>query len=292
MWSMVSFLLESLVFILVGLDLPYAFRAISGHSFGMLVWYGTAVSVVMILVRLIWVFPSAYIPRLITRRRGIDGTRERPLPPWRWVAFVGWSGMRGGDSLVIALALPLTTGSGSPFPARDLIVFVTFAVIFVTLVLQGLSLGPVIRALGLAGDTRDEAEEAHARRVSAEAGLERLAALGERDGANPEVVRYLRRRRSQRARRWAARDRKRHGARDPEHRALESEAGAAEQASASYRQLRRAMIDAEREAVIDLRDRGVISDEVMRRVQRDLDLEQMLLEGARDGAPASPYEIQ
>src|SRR5438067_8801216 len=134
MWTMIAFLLESLIFILIGLDLPYALRALRRHSLEQLLWYSVAISAVLVAVRMLWVFPSAYIPRMWTRRKRDDGTRRRALPRWRWVLFVGWAGVRGGDSLVVALALPRATAAHTPFPARDLIVFVTFAVIFVTLV--------------------------------------------------------------------------------------------------------------------------------------------------------------
>jgi Na+/H+ antiporter len=290
MWTMLAFLLESLIFILTGFELPYAVRALHHHALGTLLWYGLAVSVVLIAVRMLWVFPSAYLPRLLSRSR-------REPPPWRWVAFVGWAGVRGGESLVIALALPLTTAAGTHFPARGLIIFVTFAVIFATLVAQGLSLRPLLRLLDLGDDGRAVSEEAHARRVAAEAGFQRLEELASGDGVHPDTLHHLRRRHRQRVRRWTARDRERrerHEGSDADaaHRSLELVAGdGAEHESTTYRQLRTDMIAAERHAVVDLRDTGVIGDDVMRRVQRDLDLETMQLEAAEDGAPESPYEL-
>src|SRR5207253_9667013 len=143
-------------------------RALRRHSLEQLLWYSVAISAVLVAVRMLWVFPSAYIPRMWTRRKRDDGTRRRALPRWRWVLFVGWAGVRGGDSLVVALALPRTTATHTPFPARDLIVFVTFAVIFVTLVAQGLTLRPLIHVLRLHDDGHADAEEAHARRVVTE----------------------------------------------------------------------------------------------------------------------------
>jgi CPA1 family monovalent cation:H+ antiporter len=256
---MLVFLLESLVFILVGFELPYAVRALRHHSPGTLLQYGLAISAVLIGVRLLWVFPSAYLPRFMTRSRPLGGRRVRDLPPWQWVVFVGWAGMRGADSLVIALALPLTTAAGTPFPARDLIIFVTFSVIFTSLVVQGPSLRPLLRVLRLGDDGRAETEEVRARKVAAEVGLRRLEEVASADDVQPEVVQYLR---------------KTHKERE----------------LVSYRQLRANMITAERQAVVELRDTGVIGDGVMRRVQRDLDLETMLLESAKDGAPESPYE--
>jgi CPA1 family monovalent cation:H+ antiporter len=189
----------------------------------------------------------------------------------------------------VAAALALEPG----FPARNEILFITFAVIFATLVLQGLSLGPLLHFLRLRGDGT-EAEEAHARRVAAEAGLRRLEEAAARGDAHPQAVRYLQRMHAHKALRWAGRDREHHDAGDEERDALEAklaevDVGDTERESTSYRRLRRSMIDAERRAVIDLRDRGVIGDDVMRQVQRDLDLETMMLEAGEDGAPQSPY---
>jgi CPA1 family monovalent cation:H+ antiporter len=185
----------------------------------------------------------------------------------------------------------LRTAAGQPFPARELIIFLTFAVIFDTLVLQGLTLKPLLRWLGLKNGGELDDEEAHARRIAAEVGLRRLDEEGRRDGVDPEVVRYLRRKYAGRLDRWSARDREAHGADDPEHRVLAGRDGSgAEREATGYRHLRTAMIDAERRAIINLRDQGRIGDEVLRRVQRDLDLETMLLESAEDDAPESPYD--
>lgn len=289
-WAMIAFLLESLIFILIGLELPYAARALGGYSPGVLLWYGVVVSAVVIVVRMVWVFPSAYLLRPVVRARRSSSTLRREPPPWRRVAFVGWAGMRGGDSLAIALALPFSTAAGAPFPMRGFIIFITFAVIFATLVLQGLSLGPLLRLLRLREEGRAGIEEAHARRVAAEAGLRRLDEVASEEGTSPEVARYLRRTHRRMARRWSARDRDRHVVDDAEHRALDTVGGdGAERESGSYRMLRREMIAAERRAVVDLRDHGAIGDDVMRRVQRDLDLETMMLEADAEGAPESPY---
>jgi Na+/H+ antiporter len=283
MWSVITFLLESLVFILVGLELPSAVRALHTHAPRQLLLYSVAVSGTLILVRLIWVWFSAYVPRMTARWLGIT---RRPIPPWRWVVLVGWAGMRGADSLVIALSLP------RQFPARDLIIFLTFAVIFATLVLQGLTLRPLLGLLHLSSDDPTEREEAHARRVIAEAGLQRLEEVASRRNAPADIVRALREVEKDRLKQFAARDIRGHGTSDGEHRELPRGDGKqAERRSANSRELRLEMIDAERKALIELRDRGVISDDVMRRVMRDIDLETMLLEAEEDDAPESPYEI-
>jgi Na+/H+ antiporter len=286
MWSMIQFVLESFIFMLVGLELPYVLRALRSHTLAELVGYGAVVALTAIVVRLMYSFAAAWLLRIRRRRRG-----KPAEPSWRVATFVGWTAMRGGDSLVIALALPLRTAAGQPFPARELIIFLTFAVIFDTLVLQGLTLKPLLRWLRLEDGGELDDEEAHARRIAAEVGLRRLDEEGRRDGVDPDVLRSLRRKYAARVDRWSARDREVHGASDPEHRALAGrDGGGAEREAISYRRLRRAMIDAERRAVVDLRDQGTIGDEVLRRVQRDLDLETMLLESGEDDAPESPYD--
>jgi monovalent cation/hydrogen antiporter len=286
MWTMIQFLLESFIFLMIGLELRYVLHALRQHSLAQLAGYGAVVALTAIVVRLLYTYAAVLLLRAARRRRG------RPAEPtWRQATFVGWAGLRGGDSLVIALALPFRTGAGAPFPARELIIFLTFAVIFDTLVLQGLTLKPLLRWLGLKDGGELDDEEAHARRIAAEVGLRRLDEEGRRDGVEPDVLRYLRRKYAARLDRWSARDREAHGAEDPEHRALAGTDGAgAEREATSYRRLRRAMIDAERRAVVDLRDQGAIGDEVLRRVQRDLDLETMLLESGEDDAPESPYD--
>jgi monovalent cation/hydrogen antiporter len=282
MWSMVTFLLESLVFILVGLELPYVMRTLAGYSMGMLLKEAGIVCACVILVRIVWVFPSAYVGRRLDR--WIRGDDE-PLPSWRDVFFVAWAGIRGGDSLVIALALPLTVASGAPFPARAQILFITFAVIFVTLVVQGPTLAPIARLLRLREDVNAKDEEAHARLTAAEAALRVLDSPAIAATAQPEVVRYLRQRHRQRARRWASREARR-GFHQPGEQSRDHIVSAPshdmglldERRAAEYRRIRAAMIDAEDKSLLEMRDRGVIGDDVMRRVRRELDLERILLD--------------
>jgi CPA1 family monovalent cation:H+ antiporter len=284
MWGMVSFLLESLIFILIGLELPVVTRALASEPLGGLLREAGLITLCVIVVRFLWIWPSAYVSRALGHRLF---RHKLPYRGWKEVLFVGWAGMRGGESLVIALALPFTTSSGSPFPVREKIIFITFVVIFVTLVVQGLTVGPLLRVLRLEPDGRAADEEAHARLVAVEEGLR---ALDEEAAANetyPEVVRYLRQRHRQRARRWAAREQARFRGREhegehthysaaPSHHAGELD----DRRSAEYRRLRAKMIEGERQAVVRLRDRDVIGDDVMRKIQHDLDLEVMLL-----GAP-------
>lgn len=285
MWTIVTFLLESLIFILVGLQLPYILRAADQLPLSTLAFEAALISLTVVLVRIVWVVPSAYVFRAVSRwiRRS-----NEPLPPWRTVFFIAWAGLRGGESLVFALALPLQTATGARFPAREQIIFITFSVIFITLVVQGPTLAAMARWLGIGVDQDVAGEEAHARLAAAEEGLRVLADPAIASSAHPEVVRYLRQRHRQRARRWAAREVKEEahlpGRVEDEHHehltlAPSHEAAAIDERRAEeYRRVRAAMLDAEQQALIDLRDRGTIGDDVMRRIQRDFDLETILLE--------------
>lgn len=261
MWEMIVFLLEGLIFILIGLYLPSAFQALRHHTPGQLLGYAAVISAVVVLVRLLGVFPSAYGLRFLARVAGA----KWPYPKWRHVTFIGWAGMRGGDSLVIALALPLTTSAGAPFPARDLIIFITFAVILATLVVQGFTFGAVVRLLGLKDDGIDRNEEAQARRASLEAGLAHLEEVVKSPDAPVDHIRDLRDRHARRLHHLMVKDQP---VLFPEKR----------EAEFIYRRLRLDMLQVEREALIRLRDQDKISDSVMALIQRDLDLEATLLE--------------
>jgi len=283
-WTVVTFMLESLVFILVGLELPYVALALNRFPLSLLLGEAALVSLCLVLVRIAWLMPSTYLFRVFFR--WLRHSHE-PLPAWRTVFFIAWAGLRGGDSLVLALALPLQTASGARFPAREQIIFITFCVIFITLVVQGPTLAPLARRLGFGNDEGEAAEDAHARLAAAEAGLRTLEDPAVASSEYPEVVRYLRQRHRQRARRWAAREAEPHDgesddvAHDHDHftTAPSHEAAAIDERRAvEYRRVRAAMLVSEQQAVLDLRDRGVIADDIMRRIQRDLDLETMLLE--------------
>jgi monovalent cation/hydrogen antiporter len=293
-WTVVTFLLTSLVFILVGLELPVVMRGLADYSLGALIREAAIISLCVVVVRLVWVTPTAYIFRALGR--WLRHSNEE-LPPWRQILFIAWAGVRGADSLVIALSLPLVTATGAPFPARNQIVFITFAVIFATLVIQGSTLAPVARLLRLHGDGREKDEEAHARLVATETALRALADPKLENTPYPEVVRYIQQRYRQRARRWAARESRQYEGRahDPAHEHLVAapshEAGELDESRiGEYRRIRARAIDAERRAVEALRDQSVIGDDVMRRIERDLDLEVMLL-SSRDPVAEPPSEV-
>jgi CPA1 family monovalent cation:H+ antiporter len=258
-WEIAVFMMNALLFVLIGLQLPVILDKLSGEPAGTLLLYGLIVSVTVIVVRIVGTFMATYIPRLVSRRiRARDAS-----PPWQHPAFVSWAGMRGAVSLAAALALPLTTDEGAAFPHRDLILFLAFCVVVATLVGQGLSMPLVIRALGLERDRHAETEEAHARIRAAEAALARLEELGEEDWVPQETAERLRGLYAFRHGRFSARHR-------------DEDSGHEEQ-QAAYQRLRRELIDAERRTLVELRREGVIPVQVAQRVIRDLDLEDLRL---------------
>jgi CPA1 family monovalent cation:H+ antiporter len=256
-WSVFTFLLNVLLFGLVGLQLRPVLDGLSGHGGWSLVGDAALIVLAVIVLRIVWVFPATYLPRWV-----VPGLSERdPSPPLRYPAFIAWNGMRGGVTIAAALIVPLRTDAGAPLPGRDLIVFFSFAVVLATLVGQGLSLPLVIRALRLEEDDGGaEEEETQARVRAAEAALERLDELEAEIWVRDDTAERLRGLYRFRIDRFNARS-------DPETD------GKIEKRSAKYQKLRRELLDAERHAVIEMRNTGEISDEVMRRVERDLDLE-------------------
>ena len=256
-WEMVEFLLNGFVFILIGLQLPEVLDALSSNAIPIrqLVWYALLISLAVILIRILWVFPAAYLPRLLSHR-----LRQRdPYPSWQHVTILAWTGMRGVVSLAAAMSLPLTTGSGSPFPGRDLILFLTFIVILATLVVQGLSLPPLLRWLGVKDDGSMEKEERAARLQANQAALATLEAVPGADAAKAEARQRLRIE-------YEDHIRQVEGA-DPQ-----SAGTPLRRFSTEYERLSLKALNQERRTLIHLRNQNVISDEVLRRIQRDIDL--------------------
>lgn len=256
-WNTVILMLNGLVFIIIGLQLPRILEGLEGIPLATLAGYALAICAALIVSRFVWVFPGTYLPRFLSAKiRARD-----PYPPWQWTVVVSWAGMRGIVSLAAALALP------RDFPERDLILFLTFAVILVTLVVQGLSLAPLIRGLRVVDNSGvEEREEAKARLVAAMAGQVRLGELAEEDWVHPELVTKLER--FYEARRIRYNDRY-HGRDNDEQ----------EEHAAAYSRLQRELLDAEIDALLKLRDSDYINDEILRRVQRELDLERLRLDG-------------
>jgi monovalent cation/hydrogen antiporter len=255
-WDMLEFLLNGCVFLLIGLQLPAVVQALSNHSKWQLFGYAAAVSLAAILVRLLWVFPAAYLPRWLSQ-----GLRQRdPYPDWRAVTIIAWTGMRGVVSLAAALALPLTTREGTPFPGRDLILFLTFSVILATLVGQGLSLPLLIRWLGLEDDRLAEREECAARLQANRAALARLEEVAGSAALRPEPLQLLRAEYAERIQVLSAAC------------SLDGEGGPPRLYSPAYEELAREALRVERATLLRLRNERVINDAVLRRIQHDIDL--------------------
>jgi CPA1 family monovalent cation:H+ antiporter len=260
-WEIVVFVLNATLFALVGLQLRSILDGLSGYSAGSLIGYAVIVSATVIVTRMVWVYPAAYLPRFLFRR-----IRERdPYPPWQAPTVIGWAGLRGAVSLAAALALPLTTDAGSLFPERQLIIFLAFCVILATLVFQGLTLPVLIRVLGLEDDGIAAKEETKARIRAAEAALGRLEELAGEDWVRDDTAERMRGLYNFRRSRFAA-------------RFDDQDDGGIEERSQAYQRLRRELLAAERQAVVALRREGRIDDEVMNRIQRDLDLEDARLD--------------
>jgi monovalent cation/hydrogen antiporter len=260
-WEILTFLLNGLLFVLVGLSLPAVLDALGGRLTTALVWEAVAVFLAVVVLRYMWIFPATYVVRWAFPR-----IRERdPYPPWQHTTLLGWMGMRGAVSLAAALALPFHVDGGGPFPGRDSVIFLTFAVILGTLVVQGLTLPAMVRLLGLEDDGTAEREEVKARIHAADAALARIDELIEEDWVRNETAERLRGLYRFRRNRFA-------------ERYTGDGDGTVEERSAAYQQLLHALLEAERQAVYELRRDGVIGDDAMRTVSRELDLEEARLD--------------
>jgi monovalent cation/hydrogen antiporter len=261
-WESLTFILNGLVFVLIGLQLPYVLGAIRDHNLRTLLMYGAAFSAFLIILRLLWMYPGAYFANVI--RTGLLHQKE-PMPGVRQIFVVGWTGMRGVVSLAAAIALPQTLSDGAPFEQRNMIIFLAFSVILVTLVLQGLTLPPLIRALGLAGVTEVNTEETEGRRAVLEAALAHLEDSRSKFGSEAaEVYEDL-----------AQHYRHRLSTLGDGGDALEDSAG-----TIFYRRfvdLSRELLHVERRTAVRLRNERRISDELLRELEHELDLNEARL---------------
>jgi CPA1 family monovalent cation:H+ antiporter len=265
-WEALVFMLNGLVFVLIGLQLPYVLAGIHGrYTTGTLIFYGAVFSAVLILLRMVWVFPAVKIASFV-EKRWLGHTDEEDLKP-REVFVVGWTGMRGVLALAAAISVPEVLRNGQQFEARNLIVFLAFCVILVTLVLQGLTLPALIRTLGLAGTIGMEPEEREARRIVLKAAIRYLE--DGRKGGGPELE---------------------HLYDDLVHRyrhklvlvgegAEESVGAVDREAYSRLRSIAEGALEAERRTLIGLRDKGRISDDVLRTMERELDLAESQYQG-------------
>jgi Na+/H+ antiporter len=260
-WDILDFIINAILFVLIGLQLRAVVDGLSEYSASTLGSYALAVTAVVVCTRFAWFFTVPYLIRAIDRH---PAQRARRVGvPWRLV--MAWSGMRGAVSLAVALALPFTTDTGGGFPKRDLIIFLTFAVIFFTLVVQGLSLPAVIRRLGVSDGGTDADEEVRARLVMTKAAIERIDALAGEEWTRDDTVERMRAFYEYRKRRFAA-------------RAGKIEDDGYEDRSLAYQQMLQLVLGAQREALLRMRRDGELSNEVMNRILRELDLEESRLE--------------
>jgi monovalent cation/hydrogen antiporter len=260
-WDLVIYLIEGLLFLLTGFQMRLLFEKSKAFPLDDILTATALVAIIVIVARFAWVYPATYLPRLINPRlRARD-----PMPSWRTVFVIAFTGVRGAVSLAAALALPFSLPNGEDFPYRDLILFVSFGVIFITLVGLGLSLPAVVRWLGVAQFGRDEHIAEHeseiaARREALDAALKSLDAITDDRELSDEVVKLLRARHEIRTNQLP-------GSLDPD----------AHDVSAEGTELTRELISAERKFIHALLRDGKITDETRRRIERDLDLEEASL---------------
>jgi len=258
-WDTLIFLLNGLIFILIGLQLPAVLERLQGVSRSTLLSHALVIGLTVVVLRIIWVFPAAYLPRLL------PSVRREPWPRPRQVFLVSWVGLRGIVSLAAALALPMfytVDGVQTPFPQRDLIIFITFGVILVTLVGQGLTLPLVIRALRLGRDDIQVREEEAARLQLASAALSRLQVMSITNEEALPMIEKVREPYEQRLQYFG-----------PRRRGLVSDADCG-----TTDEVLRVALQAEREMLVRLRDNGDIGDDVMRKLQMELDLQEARIE--------------
>jgi CPA1 family monovalent cation:H+ antiporter len=270
-WDFVVYLLEGFVFLVTGLQartLLDRLDVVQLRELGLAVLLTVAV---VIVARFVWVYPATYLPRWLSPSLA----RRDPSPPWQWVFLLAFLGVRGVVSLAAALAIPLTTAAGAPFPDRNLILFITFGLIVVTLVGQGLMLPSVVHRLGLGRHAADEREREHKAELAARSDAlavaqDRLQELAAGGGISPEVLAILQARHEYRLGR------------------LPSHSSDGLDAASTAADLRAELIAAEREYIYRLLQDGRITDEARRRIERELDLEEASIACKKEGGAEPP----
>jgi monovalent cation/hydrogen antiporter len=256
-WNTVIFILNGIIFILIGLQLPEIINNIEGHTLTEMLTYGAIVSAAVIIGRIIWVYPGAYVPRWMFR-----SIRERePENTFGLISIVAWSGMRGVVSLAAALSLPFVIDGGSPFPNRDLIIFITFSVIFATLVIQGLTLRPLIRLFKIVPDGKDHAIEQSARLALASSVIEHIEENYSMT-LSDEVLNQIKTKYEIRIQRLR---------KDEIQRRLN------DKEIIEFHRIQQELLEKERNQLIEMRNQGLITDEALRRIEYELDLEETRL---------------
>ena len=261
-WNTVVFMLNGVVFILIGLQLPFILQGLSGFKFEQIIEYGILISFVVMVIRIIWVFPAAYIPRMLYKSIRIKETDTN----WQGVLVIGWAGMRGVVSLAAALALPVTIKNGVAFPERDLILFIAFCVILSTLVFQGLSLPILLKWLNVKAGNQEEEENKHARITIATAAIvhieENIAAF-----VDDNVLNQLKHKYELRI--------------DHLNKRLPKGSNAETEANyglfEEFTKHQKDLLKVERNMVIEMHKKGSVSEEVLRKIQAELDFEESII---------------
>ena len=261
-WDTAIFILNGVIFILIGLQLPFILKEIDHIPFLTLLKYGAIISGAVILGRILWVYPAAFIPRWLSRE-----IRQRETEVnFKVVTIIAWAGMRGVVSLAAALALPYIAAGGKPFPHRELIIFLTFSVIFSTLVIQGLTLKPMIKWFGLKRDGKEAQHEQNARLVIAALIIEHIESNYALI-ANDDVLSQIKARYEIRIQRIG---------KDYTTRRFN------EEQINRFHRIKQELLFKERQLLIGLRDEGSIGEESLRKIEYELDLEEARLMLERD----------
>lgn len=265
-WNTIEFLLNGFVFILIGMQLPRIIANIEKKSLIDALGYGALITAVAIVVRILWVFPGAYIPVWLSKK----GLRDTRKIDWRYVTVISWTGMRGVVSLAAALAIPLTLNNGEEFPQRNMILFITFCVIFFTLVVQGLSLPFLIKLLNISNDdTKQIDEEKKVRRMLA---LQVVAFIDGKLEVKDNDERVIRRLRNK----YTARVKLAGGVHAP------IEAGQENQTTVTdlymqYANVQKSLLDFERALLVDMHKEDAASSSILKKLQDELDIEESRL---------------
>ncbi len=261
-WDTIIFILNGVVFVMIGLQLPMIIKDLDGFTLSQAIVFGLTISMLVIIVRMLWIFPATYLPRLLSKT-----VRKEKPPSWKAVVIVGWSGMRGVVSLAAALALPLFDSTNHPFPFRNVILFITFCVILMTLVVQGLTLPFLIRIFNIPDDTPQD-EEKNLRMHLAYAAIEFIEGNYAQEDATRDALHHIKtkyeRQMDQINRRMLTADMSRHS----------------EDVFREYNKLQIHMINFERRELKSLRRKNQFGDEVLRKVEYELDLEEATLKNA------------
>jgi CPA1 family monovalent cation:H+ antiporter len=260
-WSTLVFILNGVVCVLIGMQLPEIIKNLDGFSLQQAIGYGLLISLVIIVLRILWVYPGAYIPRMLFK--SIRATEVRP--PGRAVFILGWSGMRGVVSLAAALAIPLTMQDGTAFPYRNLILFITYCVILVTLVIQGFSLPWVIRWLGVRGEENGEEEEKQLRMALAMKSIEEIESNYAQEDATQNALHHIKTKYEHRI--------------DQIHQRMLTVDATTHSTEVffEYNKLQLQMVHFERNQLKSMRRAKKYSEEVLRKLEYELDLEEAVI---------------